>query len=183
MRLANSGVLVTGTGTWLGRLDSKSFVEVGMDGAFDVEGPRPTKEAGMHLAVYRERPDVKVCIHCSSPYAMLLACQRRLPQSELFVESLHYLKRVGSIDYFQPGSNELAEAVGLAARNLESIVMFNHGAMVVGSSVKDALMRTLTLEMASRFTLISEGGLKTVHSIDKSQVAEFYERNAYGNPR
>jgi len=49
-------------------------------------------EAGMHAAVYQERPDVNVIIHTHQPYASALALIRK-PIPALFDEQVMFLGR------------------------------------------------------------------------------------------
>jgi len=60
-------------------------------------------EAGMHAAVYRERPDVNAIVHTHQPYASALALVRR-PIPALFDEQVRFLGRsVEIIDYAPRG--------------------------------------------------------------------------------
>ena len=41
------------------------------------DGPTPSSERGLHLAVYRERPEIGAVIHVHSPHASTLAAAHR----------------------------------------------------------------------------------------------------------
>ena len=55
-------------------------------------GKKASIEAGMHAAVYQQRPDVNVIIHTHQPYASALALIRK-PIPALFDEQARFLGR------------------------------------------------------------------------------------------
>ena len=59
------GILVTPTGSSLGRLDPASLSKVAPDGRL-VSGDVPSKEAFLHLAVYARRPTA-ASANCARP--------------------------------------------------------------------------------------------------------------------
>ena len=66
-------VLVTPTGATLGRLDPEQLARIDLTGAH-VAGPRPSKEAFLHAAMYRARPDAGAVVHLHSTYAVAVSC-------------------------------------------------------------------------------------------------------------
>ena len=94
-------------------------------------------EVGMHLAIYREKPDVYGIAHTHSPYATGFAfSNKKIKRLEGFgaIKS-EYLK---DIEYFKPGSKELAEAASEALKTEDAIILKNHGVIATGETVKEA---------------------------------------------
>ena len=98
---------------------------------------KPSSEVGMHLAIYREKPDVYGIAHTHSPYATGFAfSNKKIKRLEGFgaIKS-EYLK---DIEYFKPGSKELAEAASEALKTEDAIILKNHGVIATGETVKEA---------------------------------------------
>jgi L-fuculose-phosphate aldolase len=91
-----------------------------------VEGPRPSVELPMHLAVYTARPDVGAVVHTHSPRATA-----RPPAPVAEGES---------------GTRELGAAVVAAAGDGHAVVMRDHGPVCFGAELAEALARALELE-------------------------------------
>jgi len=109
---------------------------------------RPSSEVLMHLAIYRARPEVNAVIHTHPPVTIALTAAGH-DLKPMFADYYVYLgKNVPHIDYVTVTTPELAEAVGAvaAAHDCYGIVLRNHGAITVGTSVKEAYFRTLAVE-------------------------------------
>jgi len=112
----------------------------------------PSSELGLHLAVYRARPDVTAVIHLHPQTVLLLDA---LDQAVRLVTTDHvyYLRRVGRIPFAPPGSAAVGELTAAAVRDgTDVVVLANHGCAVVADSVELAHKRALYLEEAARLT-------------------------------
>lgn len=145
---------VTAAGTWLDRLDRRSFVRVRISDATvpEPDDPEPTSELALHLATYRARPDVNAVIHLHPQTVLLLDA---LGERIRLVSTDHafYLRRVVSTPFQLPGSDELAaEAATAAATGANCIVLAHHGCSVLADTVELAHKRARNLEEAARLT-------------------------------
>jgi L-fuculose-phosphate aldolase len=122
-----------------------------------VQGRRnPSVETGMHLSIYLKRPDVCAVIHFHSVHATALASlHETIPP---FLEELiPFLgENVPTVEYAMAGTEELASNVanGLLQRN--AVLLANHGAVVCGKNLQDALHKALLLEKASTIYLLAK---------------------------
>lgn len=91
-----------------------------------VEGPRPSVELPMHLAVLRARTDVGAVVHTHSPHATA-----RPPAPVAMGAS---------------GTPELGAAVLAAAGEGHAVVIRDHGPVCFGADLAEALDRALELE-------------------------------------
>jgi len=91
-----------------------------------VEGPRPSVELPMHLAIYAARTDVGAVVHTHSPRA---TAEPPAPVAE-----------GGS------GTPELGVAVVAAAGEGHAVVMQDHGPVCFGVDLAEALARAFELE-------------------------------------
>ena len=71
-------VYISPGGICLGDLGTEDMIALGADGESPAGSRRPSKEAGMHLACYRSRPDIRCLFHLHSPYSIAAACRRQI---------------------------------------------------------------------------------------------------------
>jgi ribulose-5-phosphate 4-epimerase/fuculose-1-phosphate aldolase len=154
---------VTGAGTWLDRLTSKDFVEVGVvDGAVVAGDVPASTEVALHLATYRVRPDINAVVHLHPQLAVLLDALGE-PIRLITTDHAYYLRRVARIHFHPPGTAELAEAAAAAvADGTNCIILAHHGCSVLGPDIAMAHRRASNLDEAARMTyraLLLTGGL------------------------
>ena len=109
-------VWITASGTRIGALTEEDILVCDPEGRVVAGKKKPSKETGMHLAVYRERPDAEGIVHCSPFYTTLCACSGITLKTNLFIEAMYYDRKVARIPYFHAGSPELAQGAARAAR-------------------------------------------------------------------
>ena len=142
---------ITGTGTQLDQLNPGSFAEVNLNG--EVSGVvKPSSEFRVHLESYRARPEIEVCIHLH-PQASVLTAALNLPIKYLTVDHVYYVRKVVRIPWIRSGTQEIADATGLAVKDSNVVILENHGCVVLAPSVQLAYTRVLNLEEASELTL------------------------------
>ena len=129
-------VAITPTLKSLADLKEEDIVLVDEDGNNLTKG-KPSSEVIMHLEIYKNRPDVYGIAHTHSPYATGFAfSNKKLKRLEGFgaIKS-EYIK---DIEYFKPGSKELADAASEALKSEDVIILKNHGVIATGETVKEA---------------------------------------------
>lgn len=159
-------VYLSPSGICLGDLTAQDMILLEENGSpSPAGGPgsgrrRPSKEAGMHLACYRSRPDILCLFHLHSPYSIAAACRRQVdadPDMGMPAYTPGYAMRVGRIPvvpYYPPGSRELAEAVSLVICSRDSLLLANHGMVAVGKSPEAVLAAAEEIEENAHLTLL-----------------------------
>jgi len=111
----------------------------------------PSIEIAMHIAVYRNRPDVRAIVHTHQNYASVFSVINR-PVPALFEEvSLKIGPRIDIVDFAPAGSAELANQVAEKLRNgARGYIIQNHGALALGCTMEEALLNTELMEKACR---------------------------------
>ena len=114
-----------------------------------VEGKhRPSSEAGMHLAFYKNRADISGIVHTHSKFATAIACMGwELP-------AVHYLigmagHRVKCTGYATYGSDELAKKALETIGDSNAVLLANHGLIALGEDVDRAFSTAEHLEFVS----------------------------------
>lgn len=172
-------MIITASGTNMGELAVDDFVEVEIFTGKVLGTKKASKETPMHTGIYSKRPDVNAIVHSSPFYATLFACSNEPIASELFVESMYYLENIAYIDYFHPGSIELAEAITKEAKKANIIMMRHHGVVVFDKNLKEAMVRLETLEIVCKMLLQASGSGIKLNKIPEKVVKSFLEESGY----
>jgi L-ribulose-5-phosphate 4-epimerase len=111
----------------------------------------PSKEAGMHAAIYQHRSDVKAVVHTHQTYASIFSIiNQSIPA--LFDEIANEIGAVIEIvPYAISGSAELAQNVADRLGNQYlCYILQNHGALSLGTTIDQAWKNTELLEKAAQ---------------------------------
>jgi 3-dehydro-4-phosphotetronate decarboxylase len=169
----DGAILITPTGSSLGRLDPARIAKVASDGT-SLGGDPPSKEAFLHLAMYSSRPAAKAIVHLHCTCAVAVSCLVHAdPRNVLPPLTAYHVIRVGPlplIPYFRPGDRALAKAVGDAATTCRAILLANHGPVVSGKSLDDAIDSAEELEQTARLSLMLTG--RELQPLSAAQVAD-----------
>jgi ribulose-5-phosphate 4-epimerase/fuculose-1-phosphate aldolase len=160
VRLADGSILVTPTNSSLGMLDAARLSKVSPAGAL-LAGDPPSKEAFFHLAVYDVRPAAQAIVHLHSTASVAISCLCHSDPSNVLppLTAYHVMKvgRLPLVPYFRPGDRGLAEAVRAAARDHHAVLLANHGPIVAGKSLEEAVLIMEELEETAKiFFLLGE---------------------------
>lgn len=175
--------LISASGTYLGELSEQDFAECNVSGETISADNKPSKEVPMHVAVYRERPEINAVLHASPFYSTLVACSDIEIPSEGFVESMYYLERVARVPYHHPGSNQLGEAVREKVKDANILLLENHGVLVYDTSVKEARMALQTLEYTCRMLITAKQAGIDLNKLSDETLHDFLENAGYKQRR
>ena len=164
------GFLMTPTNSSLGRLNAESLAQ--LDSQFNhVSGDRPSKEVVMHRACYEARPDANAVVHLHSTYATAAAC---LPDRRIPLLTPYFVMRVGGrlpvVPYFRPGDPRMQDAVREACRDARALLLANHGSLVAGATLPDAVDVAEELEESAHLAVLLHG--REPRELTAEQIAE-----------
>ncbi len=117
-----------------------------------IEGQwRPSVEGGMHVEVYRNRPDAGAVIHTHQRYASVLAVTSR-PLPPLFDDqALNLGPGAGLVPYAPSGTPDLAANVAAKLGDrANAYLLQNHGALILGADLSEAYRNATLLEHCCR---------------------------------
>lgn len=153
-------ILMTPTGVSLERLRVGALSRVTADGAH-IGGPKPTKEAFLHLAMYRSRPHAKAVVHTHSTHSVAVSCLRDVDSANaLPVLTAYYAMRVGQLPllpFHAPGDHALGPLAELAAARHHALLLANHGPIVAGSDLASAADALEEIEETAKLFLLLRG--------------------------
>jgi 3-dehydro-4-phosphotetronate decarboxylase len=159
-RLAD-GFLITPTNSSLGRLDPARLSK--LDAGFrHVGGDRPSKEVFMHRAFYTVRAEAGAVVHLHSTMATAVACLPDVSEENPIPPlTPYFVMRVGRtmplLRYYRPGDAAMEPAIAAAAREARAVLLANHGPVVSGATLTDAVYAAEELEEASKLFLLLRG--------------------------
>ena len=182
-RLPSGDVLCTRAGCHKGFLQDDDILLVRPDGSVKRGDGRPTSEIFMHLACYRERPDVQAVIHAHPPLCVAFTLASVSMDRCVLPEVVLTLGTIPTAPYKTTGTADLAEQIGSYARDYDAILMDTHGALTVGRSVLEAFCRLETMEHTA-LIIQTAHGLGGVRNLPPEEAVKLRRLglSRYGGP-
>ena len=147
-------VAITPSGVAYETMRPEDVVVLDLDGNHVDGDLLPSSELVFHLALLRQRMEIKAVVHTHSDYSTALACLRwELP-------AVHYL--IGSAGFKVPlapyatfGTPELAEGICETIGDGNAVLLANHGLVAVGVSLSKAFSTAEMVEYVAKLCLIT----------------------------
>lgn len=155
VRLDEKRLLVTPTCVSKGRMRSSDLVIVNQQGQRIAGRRHVTSEIGMHLLIYRMRPDVRAIVHAHPPTATGFAAAGMALTEPLVCEVVMGLGCIPLARYGTPGTSELAETLEPYVPHYDAILMSNHGVVTYGDTIEHAYMKMETVEHFAQIALVT----------------------------
>jgi L-fuculose-phosphate aldolase len=156
-RIAENQVLCTPTLICKGYMKPDDLCIVDMEGK-QISGKRKrTSEVMLHLAIMKERPEIKSVVHCHPPHATAFGIAREpvpqcvLPEVEIFLGDVPITK------YEIPGGKEFADTILPFVHKTNIIILANHGTVSFGETVEKAYWWTEILDAYCRMLMLARG--------------------------
>jgi L-ribulose-5-phosphate 4-epimerase len=173
LKLPNGNILTTPTGESLGRLKPENLSIVNIDGEY-ISGNKPSKEAGFHLAIYRNQPTCGAIVHLHSTALTALSCHRNLNlENAIQAFTPYYVMRIGKlpvVPYYKPGSSQISEHLAKLAPTHRAFLLANHGPIVCGSDLYDAIDNAEELEETAKLHLMLQD--HSVRHLSEDEIQE-----------
>jgi L-fuculose-phosphate aldolase len=167
--------LISASGCALATLTLRDVVMCDRTETHRAKTVAPSLEAPMHRAIYDARPLVNAVIHASPPYTTIVASSDIPVDSDLTVDTAYYLRRVTRVPFAPPGSDALAASVAQAAGEADVLILNNHGAVALGTTPKETLLRLEALELLCRMLVYGAMGVP-LRGLSERQVLDFLHR-------
>jgi ribulose-5-phosphate 4-epimerase/fuculose-1-phosphate aldolase len=168
--------LINPFGLWYSEVTASNLVKIDLDGNTIGRSEFPVNKAGfvIHSAIHAARPDAHCVMHTHTTAGVAIACQADgVSANNFYGSQLH-----GRIAYhdFEGISVELDERPrlvnSLGSHNV--MILRNHGLLVCGGGVAEALRRMLNVQRACEVQLAAASSGKAITRIP----AEICERAA-----
>jgi ribulose-5-phosphate 4-epimerase/fuculose-1-phosphate aldolase len=166
-------MLVTPTNASLGELTTDDLAMVS-DTGVHLSGARPSKEAFLHLAMYRARQQDNAAVHVHSTYATALSCLDDVDDDDVLPPlTAYFVMRVGRLvrlPYFAPGDQGLGETAQKVAAWSHALLLANHGPIVSAPSLAQAVDAVEEVEETARLFFLLQG--HATRPLQPAQVAQ-----------
>lgn len=116
----------------------------------------------MHRAMYQARPELGAVVHLHSTMATAVACLPDVDQANPIPPlTPYFVMRVGRsmpvVPYYRPGDAAMEPAIHAAAKGARAVLLANHGPVVGGRTLTDAVYAAEELEEAAKLFLMLRG--------------------------
>jgi ribulose-5-phosphate 4-epimerase/fuculose-1-phosphate aldolase len=172
------GYLMTPTNSSLGRLDPDRLSK--LDSEFrHIGGDKPSKEVFMHRAFYQARNEAGAVVHLHSTHATAVSCLTDVDASNPIPPLTPYFvmrigRRMPIIPYYRPGDAAMEPAINAAARDARAVLLANHGPVVSGANLTDAVYAAEELEEAAKLFLMIR--TQSPRLLNVSQVGDLLDK-------
>ena len=175
------GFFLTPTSLPYDRMGPEDIVHVDLGGK--CSGPRrPSSELPFHLEIMRTRPDATAIVHTHSVHATAVSCLRRE------IPAIHYLvglfggATLRCADYATFGTPEISANLLQALSGRRGALLANHGLVVLGSSLDQALSLTLEAETLATIYLhtLAAGEPVILSDEEMMRIVEKFRAFGYG---
>jgi L-fuculose-phosphate aldolase len=171
IRLNDREVLCSPTMMSKGFMKCEDLCKVDYEGKQLAGTRKRSSEILLHLAVYKNRPDVNAVVHCHPPHATAFAVagvpipQCILPEVEVF------LGDVPTAVYETPGTQKFAETIVPHLKASNTIILANHGTVTFGPDLETAYWNSEIIDAYCRILILSKR-LGNVNYFNEGQTKE-----------
>jgi L-fuculose-phosphate aldolase len=156
VRLGPDRILLTPTSMSKAMMNPEDLVIIDFDGK-RVSGLRkPSTELGMHILIYRLRPDINAVCHAHPPTATGYAAAGIPLDKPILCELVIGLGSIPVARYGTPGTSELAASIEPYVQDHDAILMANHGVVTYGPDLLTSFLRMETTEHFAQVSLVTE---------------------------
>ena len=163
VRVMGDRFLITPSGSCLGELKAEQLVYVDFDGKV-LSGGKPTGELSMHLAAFRERPDINAVLHAHPPITTGFTIAGESLAQCVIPEVVVIFGTIPTTEYATISTDEGAKVVRELIKNHDALVLDRHGTITVGKSLIEAYRKLEKVEYCAQVTLVARqlGRVKTL---------------------
>jgi L-fuculose-phosphate aldolase len=169
VRVGEDRALVTATGLLKAQVTAEDIVEVDLSGRHIRGQRRASSELDMHLRILGRRPDVGAVVHAHPPVATGFGVAGEAFDDCVLPELIFQVGHVPLVPYGTPGTPELGDQIEPYLADFSVLVLANHGAVAMGPTLTDAMIRMESLEHAAKIILTARL-LGRVQPLEASQV-------------
>jgi len=171
-------VIITPSGFSKERLSVGNLCIVDLEGKLIKGKLRPSSETSMHVFIHERLPEANAVLHTHSPMATAFAAANKEIPCVSTEQAFAFGGRIPLVtEYFCPGSQSIKklEKVVDALRKAKAVLLRNHGVMIIGRDLKEALDNAIVLEDVATTALQScmIGGLS--HELSAEEIKEIRE--------
>jgi L-fuculose-phosphate aldolase len=185
VRLNDKEVLCTPTMVSKGFIKPEDLCVVDYEGK-QLRGTRKrSSEILLHLAVYKNNPQVNAVVHCHPPHATAFAVAGEpipkcvLPEVEVF------LGEVPIAIYETPGTQKFADTIIPFVKKCNTIILANHGTVTFGPDLEKAYWNSEIIDAYCRILILARqlGRVNYFTETQTKELLDLKKKLGYDDPR
>ena len=174
VRVSDDRLMFTPSGVSKGLVREDQLIITDMDGTLVAGTEKPTSENRMHLAAYRERPDIRAAVHAHPPIVTAFTVAGVSLERCVLPEVVFHLGTVPTSRYATPASPQGPEVIRELIRDHDAIILDRHGALTVAENVLHAYFKLEKLENYAQVMLYAHQ-LGNVQVLPRDEVEKLIE--------
>jgi L-fuculose-phosphate aldolase len=184
-RLSEDRILCTPSLVSKGNLKPEDLCVVDMTGKQITGKKKRTSEILLHLAVYKNRPDVTAVIHSHPPHATAFAVADVELPTCIHPEAEVFLGPVKTAKYVTPGDKRLGESIEPFVRESNTILLGNHGVVCYGHDLENAYYKLEIVDAYARILLLTKqlGSVRPLADQEMKELLDLKTRFGMSDPR
>lgn len=174
VRLNDREVMCSPTMVSKGFMRPEDICKVDYEGKQLAGTRKRSSEILLHLAIYKQRPDVKAVVHCHPPHATAFAVagvpipKCVLPEVEVF------LGEVPTAVYETPGTQKFADTLVPHLQSSNTIILANHGTVTFGPDLEKAYWNSEIIDAYCKILILARQ-LGSVNYFTEGQTRELLD--------
>ena len=164
VRLDDNRIMITPSGVSKGHLKADDMVIVDVNGRHLQGKGRGSSEMAMHLFVYRNRPEIRACVHAHPIHATAFAVAGLALAEDVLPEVVVFVGGIPLTDYAPPGTDAVPKSLEPFIEKQNAFLLRNHGLLTIGRSLDEALFRHETVEHYAHIVSVARQ-LGNIHKI------------------
>ncbi len=171
-RLDGGRIIITPAGMNKGYMKPSDLIICDMRGEKSEGAGQPSTEIKIHLAAYRNRPDVMAVCHAHPVYAVSFSVAGTALDMAVLPEMVGTLGGAPLVEYASPGSAELAANLEKYIDRYDAFLLQSHGVLTLGRSLEESFDRMETVERFAEilFTADGRGGADLLSSVETERL-------------
>jgi L-fuculose-phosphate aldolase len=184
-RIGENEVLCSPTMICKGFMTPEDICMVDLDGKQLAGVKKRTSEILLHLAIMKERPDVRAVVHCHPPHATAFAVTREAIPQCILPEIEVFMGEVPLAPYETPGGQKFADTVRPFLKATNTIILTNHGTVTFGKTLEEAYWKTEILDAYCRILILSKqlGGVTYLNERESRELLDLKKKLGFDDPR
>lgn len=166
LRLSDNEILMTPSGSHLGFVRPEDFVVVDPNGRLLRGTAQATSEYRLHVALYRQRPDIQAVVHAHSPYAVA-ASLAGIDLRQTYITAAP----IPTTPYARISSEQSAAAVAPFVDQYNWAILPRHGTVAWAATAWEAFLRIEGLEHSAK-VVMTAGAVGAIEPLPQDKRLE-----------
>jgi L-fuculose-phosphate aldolase len=173
-RLNDREILCSPTMVSKGFMKPADLCKVDYEGKQLAGTRKRSSEILLHLAVYKNRPDVRAVVHCHPPHATAFAVARQPVPQCILPEVEVFLGEVPTAIYETPGTQKFAETIVPHLKSSNTIILANHGTVTFGPDLEKAYWNSEIIDAYCKILILAKQ-IGNVNYFSQQQTKELLD--------